>query len=112
MTLRILNTYFLPIAKQQRNLRRVVGSMRIIRTTDFDRALARLPANIRSLAEKQLTIFEEHERDSRLRIKKLHAPYTGIFTFRITRTYREFFYADVDGNAIVFDVDHRKDSYR
>lgn len=86
--------------------------MRVLRTPDFERALHKLPARTRSLCEKQLAILAADWRDPRLHLKKLRVPYEGIYSFRITRTYRGLFYFAIEDSIIVFDADHRKDVYR
>ncbi|MBI2612715.1 hypothetical protein HYW59_02795 [Candidatus Kaiserbacteria bacterium] len=83
----------------------------VIRTGDFKRAIEKLPAHIRKLCDEQLLILGSNWRDSRLHIKKLRE-FDGAYSFRITRNYRGQFYFDVHDNIIVFDADHRKDSYR
>ena len=84
---------------------------RIVRFSSFERALDRLPKYIRESCDAQIAILEENWRDSRLHLKKLREQ-GGIYAFRITRNYRGQFYFDINDNIIVFDVDHRKDSYR
>ncbi|MEK7068768.1 MAG: hypothetical protein AAB947_00105 [Patescibacteria group bacterium] len=86
--------------------------MLIIRTDDFERALAKLPAQIREQCEAQVVILKNDWRDTRLHIKKLREPYKGIYSFRIMRGYRALFYFDTASNIIIFDADHRKDIYR
>ncbi|OGG58801.1 hypothetical protein A2765_05275 [Candidatus Kaiserbacteria bacterium RIFCSPHIGHO2_01_FULL_56_24] len=83
----------------------------VIRLDSFERALNKLPKRIRESCNEQLVRLELDWRDSRLHIKKLREQ-SGMYSFRITRNYRGQFYFDVDDNIIIFDVDHRKDSYR
>jgi len=85
--------------------------MEIVRTEDFDQSAKRLPKSIQKFIDRQLNIFQEHWRDSRLHIKKVQG-LDGVFSFRITRRYRALFYFQRSDRAIVFDIDHRKDSYR
>lgn len=87
-------------------------NMHVIRPDDFERALAKLPAQIREQCEVQIVILKNDWRDTRLHIKKLKAPYKGINSFRIMRGYRALFYFDTANNIIIFDTDHRKDIYR
>lgn len=85
--------------------------MRIIRTTDFIRAYTLLPQSIQRLCDVQLSRFVEYQRDPRLHSKKVQG-FDDVFSIRVTRRYRAFFYfQDVD-TAIFFDIDHRKDAYR
>lgn len=85
--------------------------MEIIHTDDFDRALAKLPKEIQELDAVQEERFSKHWLDARLHIKKLRGE-DGVFTYRITRRYRGFFYFQNPDKAIFFDIDHRKDAYR
>ncbi|MDP3771877.1 MAG: type II toxin-antitoxin system RelE/ParE family toxin [bacterium] len=85
--------------------------MKVFRTVDFDRAYRNLPKEIQKLCDVQLERFEESPRDPRLHGKKLHDT-GGVFSLRITRRYRAFFYLQNPEVVIFFDVDHRKDSYR
>lgn len=80
-------------------------------TDDFKRAVEKLPARIRAFCGEQVVILGSDWRDPRLHIKKLREQ-GGVYSFRITRNYRAQFYFDVDDSIIVFDADHRKDSYR
>ena len=50
-------------------------------------------------------------RDPRLHLKKLHG-LDGVYSFRVTRSYRALFYFDAEGDIILFDIDNRKDVYR
>jgi len=84
---------------------------KVIPTDDYHRAVKRFPQHVRVLAKRQIDLLAANWRDSRLHIKKLRER-RGIYSFRITRNYRTFFYFDVDDNIIVFDADDRKDAYR
>ena len=85
--------------------------MIIIRTDDFDRAGKHLPTEIQQLCAIQFYRFNQNQSDPRLHIKKVRS-LKGIFSLRITRRYRAFFYFQNKETAIFFDIDHRKDSYR
>ena len=64
--------------------------MRIFYDADFDKALAKLPADIQRQYRKQEAIFRQNWRDPRLHIKKLiNHPYP--FSFRVTRSWRTLF---------------------
>lgn len=85
--------------------------MEIIKTSDFEKSFAKLPADTKRLYFHQENLFLKNWRDPRLHVKKVkdlgHA-----FSFRITRRYRVLFYFQNPNRAIFFDVDHRKDVYR
>lgn len=85
--------------------------MEIVKTSDFGRILNNLPQNIQRFYSLQELRFKENWRDPRLHIKKVR---TLRFTmsFRITRSYRVFFYFQSTETAIFFEIDHRKDIYR
>ncbi len=85
--------------------------MRIIRTEDFENSFDKLPKEIQSLYFVQEKRFNENWHDARLHIKKVkELPH--VFSFRITRRYRAFFYFQNISTVIVFEIDHRKDAYR
>lgn len=85
--------------------------MRVIRTAEFERSLRTLPAAMRRLFEVQERRLRDNWRDSRLHLKKLRE-IGGVFSFRITRSYRALFYFNRNGDIILFDIDDRKDIYR
>ena len=85
--------------------------MTIIRTDDFLRASRDLPQDIQKLCTVQLDRFEVNDRDPRLHSKKLRG-LPNVFSIRVTRRYRAFFYFQDSTTAIFFDIDHRKDAYR
>ncbi len=85
--------------------------MRIIRTGDFDRAFAELPQEIQELYRIQEERFYNDWNDPRLHLKKVRE-LKGVYSFRITRRYRVFFYLQDTNTAVFFNVEHRKDAYR
>ncbi|MEK7649152.1 MAG: hypothetical protein AAB400_04560 [Patescibacteria group bacterium] len=85
--------------------------MEIIHTDDFERAFRKLPSEIKEFNATQEGRFIRNWLDPRLHIKKLHGEH-GVFSYRITRRYRGFFYFQHPDRAIFFDLDHRKDAYR
>ena len=85
--------------------------MEIIRTNDFERALQKLPKEIQRLYARQEKRFRQNWRDPRLHVKAVRM-IPGSLSFRVTRRYRAFFYFQNAENAIIFDIDHRKDVYR
>ncbi len=85
--------------------------MNTIRTKDFVRVFKRLPSDIQRLYFLQQERFEDDWRDPRLHIKKVK-DLPNVFSFRITRRYRAFFYFQNTDTVIIFDIDHRKDAYR
>ena len=84
--------------------------MEIRETEEFRKDLKDLPSEIRRLFQKQKAIFKESWLDSRLHIKR-NKELSGVYTFRITRRYRVFFYFCSD-EAIFFKIGHRKDIYK
>ena len=85
--------------------------MQIIHTEDFDRNLDKLPKQMHRLLKIQEERFKNNWRDPRLHIKKVRS-LENVFSLRITRHYRAFFYFQNTDTAIFFDIDHRKDIYR
>ncbi|MBI4268663.1 hypothetical protein HY627_02440 [Candidatus Uhrbacteria bacterium] len=85
--------------------------MRIIKTKEYLRSFDPLPANIQRFAIQQEQRFEANPRDPRLHAKRIQGE-DGIFSFRITRAYRGFFYFHSPDEAVFFEIDHRKDAYR
>lgn len=84
--------------------------MVIRETEDFKKDLEDLPLEIRRLFQRQKVIFEENWLDSRLHTKRVKE-LRGVYSFRITRRYRVFFYFRND-ETIFFKIGHRKDIYR
>ena len=85
--------------------------MEIIRTRDFEKSLQKLSREIRQLYSIQERRFQKNPRDSRLHMKKVKG-LASMFSFRITRRYRVFFYFHTEEQAVFFEIDHRKDAYR
>ena len=85
--------------------------MRIVRTASFERSLSKLPSAIQSAYVAQEERVQNDWRDARLHLKKLRG-LDGVYSLRVTRSYRALFYFDAKGNAILFDIDDRKDIYR
>lgn len=85
--------------------------MTIIQTDDFNRAVRHLPTEIGQLCAIQFHRFKNDQNDPRLHIKRVRL-LKQVFSLRITRRYRAFFYFHDKETAIFFDIDHRKDSYR
>lgn len=85
--------------------------MEIIRTDDFERAFAKLPASAKRLYAVQEERFQIHRHDARLHIKKVEG-LDGVYSFRVTRRYRVLFYFSLGERAVFFDIDHRKNVYR
>ncbi|HEY4517177.1 MAG TPA: type II toxin-antitoxin system RelE/ParE family toxin [Candidatus Paceibacterota bacterium] len=84
---------------------------KVISTDDYHRAVQGFPQHVRVLAKRQIDLLAANWRDSRLHVKKLRER-RSIYSFRITRNYRAFFYFDTQDSIIVFDADDRKDAYR
>lgn len=85
--------------------------MEIIKTEDLDKLFKKLPKKIQRLYFIQEKRLKNNWRDSRLHIKKVNTlPF--VFSFRITRRYRVFFYFQKSETAVLFEIDHRKDIYK
>jgi len=85
--------------------------MEIIKTKEFNKSFDKLAQNIKEIYSKQEERFKDNYRDSRLHIKKVKS-LGRAFSFRVTRSYRVFFYLKNQEFAIFFDIDHRKDIYK
>ena len=85
--------------------------MRVVTTADFDRSLQELPASVRRLCAVQMTRLAADRRDPRLHLKKLHG-LDGVYSFRVTRSYRALFYMSAADDLVLFEIDDRKDVYR
>ncbi len=82
----------------------------IQKSKDFTKELEKLPLKIKKLYHKQETIFKQNWLDPRLHVKR-NRELKAVYSFRITRRYRTFFYFR-DNEAIFFAIGHRKDIYR
>lgn len=85
--------------------------MELIRTPSFEKSLALAPREIQYLCERQLERLVLDPSDPRLHRKPFKGQ-AGVYTFRITRRYRGFFYINIRQEIIVFTINHRKDAYR
>ena len=85
--------------------------MIIVKTREFEKSRAHLPTKIRDLYLIQEERFTLNPRDPRLHIKKV-IDLPGVFSFRITKRYRTFFYLQNVNTAVFFEIKHRKDIYR
>ena len=71
----------------------------------------RLPRDIQELFLRQQDILKGDWRDPRLHLKQMKGrPIT--FSFRITRSYRAFFYFRAHDEITLYAVGHRKDIQR
>ncbi|MBS4026995.1 MAG: hypothetical protein KGZ58_00040 [Ignavibacteriales bacterium] len=84
--------------------------MVINKTDDFIASVEKLPSDAKRLLKRQEEIFEHNWLDTRLHLKKLKNE-DGVYSFRITRRYRVLFYFS-KGEAVFFEVGHRKEIYR
>ncbi len=84
--------------------------MVIRETEDFKKNLEDLPSEIRRLFQKQKVIFKENWFGPRLHTKRVKE-LPGVYSFRVTRRYRVFFYFR-DNEAVFFKIGHRKDIYK
>lgn len=85
--------------------------MEIIKTSDFIRQLRKLPVGIRNLCDRQEEIFRRDQLDPRLHLKRIII-LDGVYSFRITISYRCLFYFQSKDSAVFFAIGHRKDIYR
>jgi mRNA-degrading endonuclease RelE of RelBE toxin-antitoxin system len=84
--------------------------MVIHKTDDFRASAEKLPHDAKRILKRQEAIFQNNWLDARLHLKKLKNE-DGVYSFRITRRYRVLFYFS-KGNAVFFEVGHRKEIYR
>lgn len=85
--------------------------MEIIKTKEFYKSFNKLAKNIQELYHKQEDRFKNNYKDQRLHVKKVKT-LKRAFPFRVTRSYRVFFFLKDEITAIFFEIDHRKDAYR
>lgn len=85
--------------------------MIIAETKDFSKELKKLPKETRNLFQKQKTFLKNNWLDSRLHTKRVKE-LPGVYSFRITRRYRAFFYFQSSDKIILFSIGHRKDAYQ
>ena len=85
--------------------------MEIIKTGNFDSAFDELPKDAQRLYHVQEKRFLESWRDPRIHVKKVKG-LPEVFSFRVTRRYRAFFYFKDVATVVFFEIDHRKDIYR
>ena len=85
--------------------------MQIKQTKDFQKTFKNLQQDIKQLYQIQKNRFIANWRDPRLHIKKVKN-FDHVFSLKITRRYRVFFYFQDSETAIFFDIDHRKDIYK
>ena len=85
--------------------------MKIFYAPQFVSMLERLSYEIQKLFLKQQDILKSDWRDSRLHLKQMKGrPIT--FSFRITRSYRAFFYFRAANEITLYAIGHRKDIQR
>ena len=85
--------------------------MNIAYAPQFPKMLGRLPRSIQELFLKQQDILKNNWRDPRLHLKQMKGkPIT--FSFRITRSYRAFFYFRMSDEVTLYAIGHRKDIQR
>lgn len=77
-------------------------------TSHFDRAYARLPTNLRRVAEDRFDWFKRDVFDPRLRTHKLRGQLEGHWAFSFTRRHRVLFRFLRADAVLLLDVgDHR-----
>lgn len=85
--------------------------MKIFYAPQFVNMLERLPRDIQELFLQQQNILKTDWHDPRLHLKQMKGkPIT--FSFRITRSYRAFFYFRMSDEVTLYAVGHRKDIQR
>jgi mRNA-degrading endonuclease RelE of RelBE toxin-antitoxin system len=85
--------------------------MKALKTKAFQKAFESLPTSEQAIFKQQEIRFLADANDGRLHVKKMRG-LKDVFTFRVTRRYRVFFYWQNKSTAILFDIDHRKDAYK
>jgi len=83
---------------------------KIVEKPGIQKALDDLPSRIQDKYETQKERLKENRRDPRLHTKKLQG-LDGVYSFRITRSYRGLFYFHTKDIIVIFSVGHRKDAY-
>jgi len=86
--------------------------MQIILDQSFLKSAEKLPTNIKKKLSGLLPLLEVNPYHPLLHSKKLTGNLTGLFSFRITREWRVFFYFKDPRTIYVLEVKHRKDIYR
>ena len=77
-------------------------------TSHFERAYARLTADVRKAAEERLAWFKRDAFDLRLKTHKLRGSLAGYWSFSITRRHRVLFRFLRSDAALFLDIgDHR-----
>ena len=85
--------------------------MKVARADEFVSMLNKLPTQTQRHFLTQEQRFIVDRRDTRLHVKKF-VSLDGVFSLRITRTYRALFYFTDASTAVFFAIGHRKDIYR
>lgn len=85
--------------------------MNVFYAKNFIGMLKKLPRHIQGLYIAQENILKKNWQDPRLHLKKLKGKPT-TFSFRVTSSYRAFFYFRTADEIILFVIGHRKDIYR
>lgn len=83
---------------------------KIIEKESMKKSLDDLPARIQKKYTTQKERLKEDRRDPRLHTKKLK-DLPGVYSFRITRSYRGLFYFHSQEVIVIFAIGHRKDIY-
>jgi len=80
-------------------------------TDEFRKQFKELPERIQEAYLQQEDVIRQNPFDSRLHAKPLKG-YRGVFSFRVTRTYRVLFQISESTIVICLTISHRKDVYR
>ena len=85
--------------------------MKIFYAAQFVNMLECMPRGIQKLFLKQQDILRINWRDSRLHLKQMKGKPIS-FSFRMTRSYRAFFYFRTADEITLYAIGHRKDIQR
>ena len=72
----------------------------------------KLPKQYRKLLASMFELLQKQPFDSRLHSKTLTGKLKGLYSFRITRSYRVIFHFNSPTEIELIDIAHRKDIYR
>lgn len=85
--------------------------MKLFYSPQFVKMLGRIPREIQELFLRQEQILKENWQDPRLHLKQMKGKPIS-FSFRITRSYRVFFYFRAFDEITLYAVGNRKDIHR
>lgn len=85
--------------------------MIVVYTDEFKKQFKELPERVQQTYRKQEALLKIDPFDPRLHGKSLNG-YDGIFSFRVTRSYRVLYSISENTIVICLTIAHRKDVYR